>query len=144
LNLTSELETFNHSSLLSPSSPSSLLSTKDQEEEITAQAELLVELYEIERLDAGIADGHRIAALGYSSVGREWEAKRWAVKALEGLVIGEGPGHRETRDMRRLVKQGRGHWSWRGRVAKEDGKREKSCGCGCKGDGHGSLELNVN
>lgn len=75
-------------------------------------AELLVSLYEQERLYASISDAYRLAALAYSSVGNEWLAVKWAMKALEGALILDEPMAVEVQDMEDLLAVPREHWSW--------------------------------
>lgn len=79
----------------------------------TEMAELLVSLYEQERLSATVADGYRIAALSYAAVGQEWTATKWAMKAVEAGLINDGPGDVGLRDMKRLLGNVTSHWSWR-------------------------------
>jgi hypothetical protein len=78
----------------------------------TEMAELLVSLYEQERLISTVADAYRLAALSYASMGKEWTAMRWAMKAVEVGLINDGPQDKGLRDMKRLLANVRGHWSW--------------------------------
>ena len=75
-------------------------------------AELLVSLYEQEKLYASIADGYRLAALVHSSIGNEWRAVKWAILAANVGLIHDGPEDEEVLDMRRLLLAPRQHWSW--------------------------------
>lgn len=75
-------------------------------------AELLVSLYEQERLHASIADAYRLAALSYSAVGNEWMAVKWAMKAVETGLIHDGPREEQVLDMERFLDDPRKHWSW--------------------------------
>jgi hypothetical protein len=78
----------------------------------TEMAELLVSLYEQERLHASIADGYRLAALCYASFGNEWRAVKWAMKAVDTGLIYDGPSDAELLDVKRLLIAPREHWSW--------------------------------
>jgi hypothetical protein len=59
-----------------------------------------------------VADAYRLAALSYASMGKEWTAMRWAMKAVEVGLINDGPQDEGLRDMKRLLANVRGHWSW--------------------------------
>lgn len=87
------------------------------------EAELLVSLYEQERLHAGVTEAYRLAALSYSAVGNEWMAVKWAMKAVETGLINDGPIDGNVRDMERLLEKPKAHWSWGLNV------KGKSCGC---------------
>lgn len=75
-------------------------------------AELLVALYEQERLWGSMVWVYRMAALSHAAAGREWEALKWGFRALDAGLIDSGPMGMETRDMKRLVNSVRKHWSW--------------------------------
>ena len=77
-----------------------------------AMAELLISLYEQEKLSGGVADGYRLAALCHASVGNDWSTLKWAMKAVEAGLIYDGPRSREVKDMNRLLDGPRDHWSW--------------------------------
>jgi peptide methionine sulfoxide reductase MsrB len=78
----------------------------------TEMVDLLISLYEQERLYASIADGYRLAALISASIGNEWRAVKWAMMAVETGLIHDGPDDGEILDMRRLQLAPRQHWSW--------------------------------
>jgi len=80
--------------------------------DVLEMAELLVSLYEQERLHASVADGYRLAALCAASVGNEWRAVKWGMKAVDTGLIHDGPGDEEIFDVRRLLLSPREHWSW--------------------------------
>lgn len=75
-------------------------------------ADLLISLYDQERLHASISDGYRLAALVYSSLGNEWRAVKWAMRAVDTGLIHDGPDDQNILDMRRLLLAPRQHWSW--------------------------------
>ena len=73
---------------------------------------LLVSLCEQERLHASITDGYRLAVLVSASLGNEWRAVKWAMKAVATGLIHDGPDDEEVLDVRRLLLAPRQHWSW--------------------------------
>ncbi|KAF8854581.1 SET domain-containing protein [Acephala macrosclerotiorum] len=75
-------------------------------------AELLVGLYDQERLYASVADAYRVAALAYSARGMEWKAVMWGMRAVEAGLIHDGPRGDGVLDMKRLLSDPRKHWSW--------------------------------
>jgi hypothetical protein len=75
-------------------------------------ADLLVSLYEQKRPHASIADGYRLAALISASLGNEWRAVKWAMKAVDAGLVHDGPDDEEFLDVRRLLLAPRRHWSW--------------------------------
>jgi len=76
-------------------------------------AEYVVELYELERLYAPIAEAYYRTAVAWSSVGNEFEAKRWAEKGASAARVNTGPRSAEAFDMETVAKDPREHWSWR-------------------------------
>ncbi|KAK1988804.1 hypothetical protein LZ30DRAFT_577316 [Colletotrichum cereale] len=79
--------------------------------------ERLVALYRQEELDRSHgADAFRLAALNYNSLGMEAEALEYARVAEEQLLLERGPGSKQVGDMRDLMRDPRGHYSWRRRV----------------------------
>jgi hypothetical protein len=75
-------------------------------------AELLISLYEQERLTATVADAYRLAAWSYAAVGNEWIAKKWAMKAVETGLINDGPRDEGVKDIQLLLANMTEHWSW--------------------------------
>jgi hypothetical protein len=78
-----------------------------------AKAELLISLSEQERLLGSMGDAYMAAALAYNAVGRQWEAERWAMMAVDEFLVSEGPTDDRVKDMRILSREPRLHWSWR-------------------------------
>jgi len=64
------------------------------------KAELLVSLYEQERLSGAMEDPYRIAALSFARVGRVWEAVKWTMKATEAFMIAEGSRDKIVEEMK--------------------------------------------
>lgn len=77
-----------------------------------AMAERLVELYQLERLEAPLAKAYGLAAVEYAGVGDEEEAKRNARLAIEAGLLFGGPEYVEDSGMKEMLDDPRGHWSW--------------------------------
>jgi hypothetical protein len=77
--------------------------TSQNREKETEIAELIISLYEQERVTAHIADAFRYAARAYKRAGKHWEALKWGYKAEESGLIYEGPESTKARMMRGLV-----------------------------------------
>jgi hypothetical protein len=75
-------------------------------------ARLLISLYEQEMLHAPIADAYVLAALEAMGVGNEVEGQRWAHLAVERGILYGGGDDEDVKKMRKLLQEGRGHWSW--------------------------------
>jgi hypothetical protein len=88
-------------------------------------AELLVTLYQQERLDASLATAYKYAAETYSSFGKKWEAVKYARLSVEMSMIDKGFRHADTKEMKKMVESPEMTWSWNKRV----GLSGKSCGC---------------
>ncbi|KAE9969973.1 hypothetical protein EG328_006535 [Venturia inaequalis] len=84
----------------------------------TEMAELLVSLYEQERLYTYMAKAYALAAIEWNGVGQEYKARAWAYKSVQaGMIVGESAmvgGYAD--DMDDLLDGARAHWSWRHRV----------------------------
>ena len=80
-------------------------------------AELLVALYEMERLDGLMYEAYTLAAIEYNAVGEAWTAVKFARLAVEWGLPMLGEGHEDVREMRELAEDPWGHWSWERRVA---------------------------
>jgi hypothetical protein len=89
-------------------------------------AELLISLFEQERLSASLAMGYKHAAEVYSSFGRRWEAMKYARKSTELNMLDKGFKDADVAEMRKMALQPEMSWSWKKRV----GMGEKA-GCGC-------------
>ena len=73
-------------------------------------AELLVSLYEQERLYGWMGDAYEIAALVWNTAGEEWKAKRYAALAVQFQSFTNRKGKRDN-DMAGLLKNPKLHWS---------------------------------
>ncbi|KAF1850355.1 SET domain-containing protein [Cucurbitaria berberidis CBS 394.84] len=89
-------------------------------------AELLISLYEQERLHANLATAYKHAAEAYSSFGKKWEAMRYARLSAEMSMLDKGFGDSDVKEMREMSLRPELSWSWKKRV----GMGGKSCGCG--------------
>ena len=76
-------------------------------------AELLVSLYEQERLYAPVAEAYAFAATEYNGAGDGYNAMKYASLAVEaGLVYG-GASDGSVIDMKDLLEDPTEHWSWK-------------------------------
>lgn len=76
----------------------------------------LVQLYQDEGLDSRMADMYGLVALGYSSLGYEKRAVKYANLAVQAGIIQDGPGSNDVTAMRILGRSTTEHYSWRARV----------------------------
>jgi len=90
-----------------------------------ATAELLISLYQQERLDASLATAYQHAAETYSSFGMKWEAVRYARLSVEMSMLDKGWNDKDTAVMQKMVADPTMTWSWKKRVGAKSG-----CGCG--------------
>jgi hypothetical protein len=79
-------------------------------------AELLVSLYEMERLDTIMYEAYMFAALEYNAAGDAWTAVKYARLGVEWGIPMVGEEDEEMRDLRELAEDPWGHWSWLKRV----------------------------
>jgi hypothetical protein len=75
-------------------------------------AELLVALYEQERLDGVIGDGYMYAAFENSYVGNKRLVQKYAALAVEHMAIWRGTGHQYYKAMWQLFAQPEQQKSW--------------------------------
>jgi hypothetical protein len=81
-------------------------------------ADLLISLYEQERMWGPIAEAYSYAALEYNGAGDAFIAQKYAHLAVEvGLVYG-GPHDTDVKEMEQLLKDPKAHWSWKLRIKK--------------------------
>lgn len=76
----------------------------------------LVRMYEREGLHVKMGGAWTVAALSYSMLGLEKEAKSAAEKAVETTGWESGSEVGDVRDMKSLARNVKKHWSWKGRV----------------------------
>ncbi|KAH9440879.1 hypothetical protein MJO29_015232 [Puccinia striiformis f. sp. tritici] len=80
------------------------------------EAEELLELYLLERLDNNIADGYTVAAVTYNSFGLTTRARRYATKALATGLTNFGANWEEFEPLRQLAESPEEHWSHQARM----------------------------
>ncbi|KAL2200994.1 hypothetical protein P885DRAFT_65297 [Corynascus similis CBS 632.67] len=81
-----------------------------------ALAELLIALYELERLWGMMHEAYMLAALEYSGVGDAWTAIKYARLGLEYGFPMLGERDEDVQDMMELAEDPWRHWSWKRRV----------------------------
>lgn len=86
-----------------------------------AMAELLVSLYEQERVWGTLAEGYTLAAIEWNGVGDAWAATRYARLAIEHGIASQWEGHGDVVQMKMLAEDPWGHWSWMLRTRKRMG-----------------------
>lgn len=91
-------------------------------------AELLISLYEQERLDASLATAYKYAAEVYSSFGKKWEAMRYARLSVELSMLDKGFKDGDVGEMRKMSLEPEMSWRWKKRV--DASASGKGCGCG--------------
>ncbi|KAK4239850.1 hypothetical protein C8A03DRAFT_32043 [Achaetomium macrosporum] len=83
-------------------------------------AELLVGLYQMERLDTIMYEAYMFAALEYNAAGDPWMAVKYARLAVEWGIPMAGPEDEDMGDLRELAENPWGHWSWLKRVKQQE------------------------
>ena len=81
-------------------------------------ADLMVSLYEQERLSGSIYEAYTFAAIEWNGVGEPWQAVRYARLAIEFGLASAGPKDRDVNEMIRLADNPWAHWSWMLRTSK--------------------------
>ncbi|KAG7290875.1 hypothetical protein NEMBOFW57_000880 [Staphylotrichum longicolle] len=79
-------------------------------------AELLVGLYEMERLWGTMHEAYTLAALEYNAAGDPWTAVKYARMGVEWGIPMLGEGDEDVRELRRLAEDPWEHWSWERRL----------------------------
>ncbi|KAH7397196.1 hypothetical protein BKA66DRAFT_408712 [Pyrenochaeta sp. MPI-SDFR-AT-0127] len=88
-------------------------------------AELLISLYEQERLHASLSTAYKHAAEVYSSFGKKFEAIRYARLSTEMSMLDKGFNDADVQEMRKMSNNPEMTWSWNKRLGLKGG-----CGCG--------------
>lgn len=76
-----------------------------------------IKLFRDDSLDFAIAGAYTLAALNYNMLGDEKMAVKYAGLALEAGGIEYGPTSSDVRQMQALLRDPRGHFSWRKRLS---------------------------
>ncbi|KAK4177469.1 hypothetical protein QBC36DRAFT_327028 [Triangularia setosa] len=79
-------------------------------------AELVLSLYEQEKLWGSMYEAYTWLALEYNAVGEPWTAVKYANKAVEWGIPVVGAKDGDMEQMRRLIVDPWAHWSWLKRV----------------------------
>ncbi|KAF2123244.1 hypothetical protein BDV96DRAFT_608887 [Lophiotrema nucula] len=82
-------------------------------------AELLISLYEQERLYASLGVAYKHAAETYASFGDKWNAMKFARLSAEYEVLDKGFGDVDVGAMRKMAEDPEMTWSWKKRVGFE-------------------------
>jgi hypothetical protein len=104
--LTEELEDYTKDSLATPE-----------------MAELLVSMYQQERLYGPISEPYKFAAIEFNGVGDVWTAQKYARLAVEAGILYGGPWDKDVKSMESLLKDPEGHWSYMLRTTKRLGSQ---------------------
>ncbi|KLU87399.1 hypothetical protein MAPG_06399 [Magnaporthiopsis poae ATCC 64411] len=80
--------------------------------------ELMVSLYDQERLDLLKYEAHTYAAIEWNGVGEPWLATKHARLAVEHGLPSVGPADNDVIEMQALAKDPYKHWSWMLRTSK--------------------------
>jgi len=86
-------------------------------------AETLISLYEQERLEVPIATAYESAAYAYAIEGKEFEARKYAMLAVEAMTIMYGADHPLTLDLEVMMLDPKQHRTW---LYKVPGKEEET------------------
>ncbi|KAB5558025.1 hypothetical protein GE09DRAFT_1173128 [Coniochaeta sp. 2T2.1] len=84
-------------------------------------AELMVSLYEQEKLWGWMQEAYRYAAVEWNGAGEPWTASKYASLAVEYGIYCSGERDGDVEDMEELVSDPWGHWSWMFRTRKRMG-----------------------
>ncbi|KAK8041794.1 Lysine methyltransferase [Apiospora rasikravindrae] len=77
-----------------------------------AMGELMVSLFQQERLWSSMYEAYTYAALEYNGAGEPWLASKYARLAIEHGLAAGGPKDSDVLAMQALVKDPWAHWSW--------------------------------
>jgi hypothetical protein len=75
-------------------------------------AEVMIELYQQERLHVQISTAYESAAYAYSVMGDEYRTMKYASKAVEALTIMYGADHELTMDLFEMMLEPKQHRTW--------------------------------
>ncbi|ETS76754.1 hypothetical protein PFICI_12141 [Pestalotiopsis fici W106-1] len=83
-----------------------------------AMAELMISLYEQERLWTMLYEAYTYAAIEYNGAGEPWAATKYARLAVQRGLASGGPNHSDVHEMEALARNPWEHWSWMLRTRK--------------------------
>ncbi|KAL6154239.1 hypothetical protein ACJQWK_01835 [Exserohilum turcicum] len=81
-----------------------------------SMAELLVSLYQQERLWAGLATAYQYAAETHASFGRKWDAVKYARLSLEYSLLDKGWADPDVAAMKKMAEEPEQTWAWKKRM----------------------------
>ncbi|KAK0622989.1 hypothetical protein B0T14DRAFT_427228 [Immersiella caudata] len=84
-------------------------------------AELMVSLYEQERLGGSMYSAYSFAALEYNAIGDPWTATKYARLSIDHGIPMVGERHADVTEMKSLADDPWAHWSWMLRSKKRSG-----------------------
>ncbi|KAK4443950.1 hypothetical protein QBC34DRAFT_309963 [Podospora aff. communis PSN243] len=84
-------------------------------------AELMISLYEQERLGGSMYSAYSFAALEYNAIGDPWTATKYARLAIDHGIPMVGERHSDVTEMKSLADDPWAHWSWTLRSKKRSG-----------------------
>lgn len=79
-------------------------------------AEELLDLHRNEGLEGFMDIAYGFAALAYSAVGDEGQARKYAEKAKEAILMKDGKWSENYKIWEEMLGNVKAHWSWRRRV----------------------------
>lgn len=88
-------------------------------------AELMLSLYEQERLYSSMATAYKHAAEVHSSFGNKYEAIKYARMAIEFNMLDKGFRDPDVKQMQFMARQPELTWSWKKRIT----ERKSACSC---------------
>ncbi|KAK3990665.1 hypothetical protein QBC44DRAFT_341776 [Cladorrhinum sp. PSN332] len=77
-----------------------------------AMAELMISLYEQEKLWGSMYEAYVFAAIEYNGIGEPWTAVKYARLAVEWGIPVVGPKDADVVEMAKMAEDPWGHWSW--------------------------------
>lgn len=77
-----------------------------------AMGDLLVSLYEQERLWNIMHEAYTFAAIEYNGAGEPWTATKYARLAIQRGLLSGGPQDHDVLEMKALARDPWSHWSW--------------------------------
>jgi hypothetical protein len=83
-----------------------------ESEATPGMAELVISLYEQERLYGPISEAYAFAAKEYNGVGDLWKSQKYAQLAIESGLLYGGPADKDVKEMETLLEDPKKHWSW--------------------------------
>ncbi|KAK4224447.1 SET domain-containing protein 5 [Podospora fimiseda] len=80
--------------------------------------ERLMKLYKEERLEGNLGGAYTLLAMNYNMLGDAKNAVKYAKLGVEAVELESGKGQPDMEVMRELIRDPRGHFSWKGRIGR--------------------------